>query len=106
MHESRNKLCLSRAGRSLRQTQYPNQTIICQVQSPQVIVSPKVIGPSTNSGASSKLSGRPANFGYCVENVRLWAATQYSTRPDILAPEATVQQRLEEVAYRRLDRGS
>jgi hypothetical protein len=38
--------------------------------------------------------------------VRLWAATQYSTRPDILAPEATVQQRLEEVAYRRLDRGS
>src|SRR5713101_5816220 len=41
MHESRNKLCLSRAGRSLRQTQYPNQTIICQVQSPQVIVSPK-----------------------------------------------------------------
>jgi len=80
MHESRNKLCLSRAGRSLRQTQYPNQTIICQVQSPQVIVSPKVIGPSTNSGASSKLSGRPANFGYCVENVRLWAATQYFTR--------------------------
>jgi hypothetical protein len=50
-------------------------------QSPRVIRSPRVPVPSTNSGASSDLNRCPPNFGYCVENERLWIATYSRTRP-------------------------